>query len=69
MGVHNGRLKLKIASPAVDNRANDALICFLARFFGVGARQVSLVRGNNTRQKTMTVQGIGRQLPDIFEKS
>ncbi len=68
MGGYNGRLKLKIAAQAVDNKANDALICFLARLFGVGTRQVSLVRGENTRQKTIAIQGVGIQLPDLLYK-
>ena len=63
VGVHGGRLKLKIASPAVDNKANKCLIEFVAELWGVARRQVSLVRGEGARQKTVIVQGAGDRFP------
>jgi hypothetical protein len=65
VGEHGGRLKLKIAAPAVDNKANNCLIAYLAEFFGVAQRQVCLVRGEGSRQKTMAVRGAGPRLPDL----
>lgn len=62
-GEHGGFLKLKIAAPAVDNKANKCLIEFVAELWGVARRQVSLVRGEGARQKTVIVQGAGDRFP------
>ena len=53
-GVHNGCLKIRLAAPAVDGRANEALIAFLAATFGVPRRNVSL-RGESGRRKAVCI--------------
>ena len=58
IGEHGGRLKLKIAAPAVDNKANAHLLAWLAAQWGVPRSAVHLVRGETSRQKTVTVSGI-----------
>lgn len=58
IGEHGGRLKLKIAAPAVDNKANAHLLAWLAAQWGVPKSAVHLVRGETSRQKTVTVCGI-----------
>lgn len=57
VGVHGGRLKLKIAAPPVDNKANVHLQDWLATRLGVPRSAVRLVRGETTRQKTVAVTG------------
>jgi uncharacterized protein (TIGR00251 family) len=64
VGEHGGRLKLKIASPAVDNKANKCLLGFVSGLWGVPQRQISIVRGEGTRQKTVAVRGAGGRMPD-----
>jgi uncharacterized protein (TIGR00251 family) len=58
MGEHGGRLKLKIAAPPVDNKANAHLLAWLAAQWGVPKSAVRLVRGETSRQKTVAVCGI-----------
>lgn len=65
-GEHGGSLKLKIAAPAVDNKANQCLVRFVAELLGVAQRQVSIVRGEGARQKTIAVRGAGPKLPDLL---
>lgn len=55
VGEHDGRLKLKIAAPAVDNKANAALLTWLAAQLGVPKSGVRLVRGESSRKKTVAV--------------
>ncbi|MEP7327632.1 MAG: DUF167 domain-containing protein [Betaproteobacteria bacterium] len=55
VGIHGDALKLKLAAPPVDGKANDALLHFLADAFGVPLRQVTLVRGQTTRAKVVRV--------------
>jgi hypothetical protein len=50
------RLKIRIAAPAVKGRANDALVAFLAASFGVPQRNVTLVRGETGRRKTLRIE-------------
>jgi len=57
MGEHGGRLKLKIAAPPVDNKANAHLLAWLAAQLGVPKSSVRLVRGETSRQKTVAVSG------------
>lgn len=66
-GEHGGCLKLKIAAPAVDNKANKCLVGFVAELLGVAQRQVCLVRGEGARQKTIAVRGAGPTLPFLTE--
>jgi len=44
-GLHGDSLKLRLASPPVDGKANECLIAFLALRLGVKRAQVSIVRG------------------------
>jgi len=62
-GVHGGALKLRLAAPPVDGKANAELLRFLAEAFGVPLRQVTLVRGAASRRKTVRVQSPARR-PD-----
>jgi uncharacterized protein (TIGR00251 family) len=54
-GTHGGALKVRLAAPPVDGKANAALLRFLAAAFGVPLRQVTLVRGETSRQKVVRV--------------
>lgn len=51
-------LKVKVHAPALDGRANDALLVFLAAKLGVPRRAVTLLRGEKSRQKTVRVEGL-----------
>jgi uncharacterized protein (TIGR00251 family) len=55
-GVHGAALKIRLAAPAVEGRANDTLIAFLAESFGVPRRNVTLVRGETGRRKTLRIE-------------
>ena len=51
-------LKVKIHAPALDGRANDALLDFLAQQLNVPRREVSLVRGDKSRQKMVRIANL-----------
>lgn len=65
LGEHGGRLKLKIAAQAVDNKANVHLLGWLATQLGVPKASVCLVRGETSRQKTVAVRGVEMPWLDI----
>jgi len=58
VGEHGGRLKLKIAAPPVDNKANAHLLTWLAARLRVPKSAVRLVRGETSRQKTVAVPAV-----------
>ena len=57
-GEHGGRLKLQLAAPPVDGEANAALVEFLARALGVRKSDVTLLRGETGRRKTVRLAGV-----------
>lgn len=54
-GLHGDRLKLRIAAPPVEGKANARLIAFVAEAFGVARQSVSLVSGDTGRRKTVRI--------------
>lgn len=54
-GEHGGALRIRLAAPPVDGKANAELVRFLADAFGVPQRQVAIVRGETSRQKTVRI--------------
>jgi uncharacterized protein (TIGR00251 family) len=54
-GTHGDAVKVKLAAPPVDGKANAELIRFIAAEFGVPRRNVQLVRGETSRAKTVRV--------------
>lgn len=54
-GLYGDALKLRLAAPPVDGKANAELVRFLADAFGVPARAVTLVRGETSRQKIVRI--------------
>jgi uncharacterized protein (TIGR00251 family) len=62
-GVHGEALKLRLAAPPVDGKANAALLRFLADAFGVPLRNVALLRGEASRAKQVRIEQPARR-PD-----
>jgi uncharacterized protein len=56
-GRHGERIKLRLAAPPVEGKANAALIEFLAEYFGVPRRNVTIVSGIKSRAKRVAVEG------------
>ena len=55
VGLHGGRLKIRIQAPPVDGKANSALIEYLAEEFSVTRSQISILRGISNRSKTLVI--------------
>jgi len=56
-GLHGEALKIRLAAPPVDGKANQALIAFLAERLAVPRAQVSLLSGASSRSKRIQVEG------------
>jgi uncharacterized protein (TIGR00251 family) len=56
-GLHGDALKVRVAAPALEDRANAALLEFLAESFNVAKRDVTLVSGAKSREKRFEIRG------------
>lgn len=54
-GLHGERLKIRIAAPPVEGKANERLLAFLAAAFGVPKSHVSLLQGASSRHKRVGI--------------
>ena len=54
-GLHDGALRVRLAAPPVDGRANEALVAWLADELRVPRRAVTLLRGASARRKQLAV--------------
>jgi uncharacterized protein (TIGR00251 family) len=57
-GVVGDALKLALTAPAVEGRANQACIEFLAEFLGVPRSSVTIAAGETSRNKIIRVSGL-----------
>lgn len=55
VGVHGEALKIRLAAPPVDGKANAALLRFLANRLGLPATSLQLLAGASSRQKRVAV--------------
>ena len=56
-GKHGERIKIRLAAPPVEGKANTALIEFLAAHYGVPRRNVAIVSGMKSRRKKIRIEG------------
>lgn len=57
VGLHGDALKIKLAAPPIEGRANEALLKFLAGIFAVPIRNVELYQGGQSRHKVVAITG------------
>lgn len=56
-GLHGDALKIRLAAPPIEGRANKALLKFIAGIFAVPPRNVELHQGSQSRHKVVAVSG------------
>ncbi len=59
-GLHGERMKVRLAAPPVEGRANEALVEFLAEHYGVPKRNVTIEAGLSSRQKRVVIWGVDK---------
>jgi uncharacterized protein (TIGR00251 family) len=57
-GEHAGAIKLKIAAPPVDGKANEQCRRFLAKLLDVSAGSVEIIAGDSSRDKVIRIHNI-----------
>ena len=58
LGYREGTLTVAVAAPAVEGKANEALLVYLAAVLAVRRSQVTIRRGMRSRDKLVMVEGL-----------
>lgn len=58
VGEHDSALKIALNAPPLDGRANAALLQFLAEVLGIWRSRISILTGEQSRQKVVRVSGM-----------
>jgi uncharacterized protein (TIGR00251 family) len=53
-----GRVKVYLTAPPLEGRANEALVQFLGRHFGVKAAEVEIIKGLKSRNKVIKIESL-----------
>ena len=56
-GLHGDALKVKVAAPAAENKANAELVAFLSEALGVAKSSITIRHGATGRRKVVEVTG------------
>ncbi len=56
-GLHGDALKIRVAAPPVDGRANEEIMRFLAEKFDVPLKSISILGGASSRLKRFQIVG------------
>ncbi len=60
-GEMGGALKVRLRAPAVEDRANEALVEYLAQLLKTPRAAVRILSGERSRTKRMEIRGVTRQ--------
>jgi uncharacterized protein len=66
LGFAEGILRLKIAAPPVEGKANKELISFLSKTLGINKSSITIDRGHTSKVKIVTILGLDRD--QIYER-
>jgi uncharacterized protein (TIGR00251 family) len=58
VGEHGDAIKIKVQAPALDGKANAALLDFLAEALAIPIRTLELTAGEKSRDKTVAISGL-----------
>ncbi|MFK5913340.1 MAG: DUF167 family protein [Woeseiaceae bacterium] len=68
IGEYGENLKVRITALPIDNKANKHLLKYLAKIFGVSPSRITLMRGENSRNKCVKIIQ-PKLLPEFIKKS
>jgi uncharacterized protein len=68
VGRIGSTVRVKVAAPAIDGKANAELVSFLSDFFEVRNKSVKIVRGQKGKEKTIEISGRPEEaLEDVMD--
>ena len=60
VGIYNGKLKVSVSSPPVDQAANLAIIEFFFRLLALPKSRLRIISGESSRGKVLRVEGVSQ---------
>jgi uncharacterized protein (TIGR00251 family) len=57
LGPYRDGIKIKVTAPPIEGKANEALIRFLAKEFGISISSIEILKGLHSREKTLRISG------------
>ena len=57
-GTYGERLKIRLAAPPIEGRANEVLISWLSKTLGIPTAKIELLSGDTGRQKRVRILGV-----------
>jgi uncharacterized protein (TIGR00251 family) len=58
VGSYRDGIKVKVTAPPIEERANEALIRFLAKELEILRAQIEITKGRHSREKTLRISGL-----------
>jgi uncharacterized protein len=65
-GIYRDRIKLSVQAPPVDGAANEAIILYLSKLFGIARKQILMIRGEKSRLKDFWIEGDPERISSIL---
>jgi len=70
VGPYRDGIKVRVTAPPVEGKANEALIRFLAKKFGISPSCIEIIKGLHSREKTLRISAtVLDELPDFSRKT
>jgi len=69
VGEHDGTLRVRVSAPPVEGAANKELTQVLAKAFNVSRSAVSIVSGQNSRLKQVSIEGVSSSILSTLAKT
>jgi len=66
VGKHGGALKIKLRAPAIEGKANAALLRFLAERLQLPRKGIVLKSGEKSRDKAIQIHGLSEE--DVYTR-
>lgn len=68
-GCYGGSVKIRVAAPPFEGRANEECVIFLSRLFDISKSDLKVVSGEKSRNKEILISGISLDdLKSILKK-
>ena len=68
VGPYRDGIKIKVTASPIEGKANETLVQFLAKEFGISSSDIEIIKGHHSRQKTLKILGLALQEHLDFKK-
>jgi uncharacterized protein (TIGR00251 family) len=68
IGPYRDGIKVKVAAPPIEGKANEALVRFLAKELRISSSCIEILKGHHSREKTLKILGLPPQEHLDFKK-